>query len=167
VPEERKTEGLVLPLSVAGNTTLARLAEVAAGGWLLPAAERSAFAREQERLGIRAAGPEQGTWQLSGGNQQKIVLAKWLRTEPSVLLLDEPTRGVDIGAKAELYRIVTDLAAEGMAVVLASSDLVEVLGLAHRVLVFRGGSPVGELAPPDLDEERIMALAVGANGAAA
>ena len=103
VPEERKTEGLVLLLSVRANTTLADLPAIAPRGWLSPARERAAFEEERERLAIRASSPDQGTWQLSGGNQQKVVLAKWLRTRPRVLLLDEPTRGIDVGAKTEIY----------------------------------------------------------------
>ncbi len=167
VPEERKTEGLVLPLAVRANATLADLQSVAPHGWLAPARERAAFAEDQQRLGIRASGPDQGTWQLSGGNQQKVVLAKWLRTRPRVLLLDEPTRGIDVGAKAEIYRMVRELAAGGMAVVFVSSDLVEVQGLAHRILVCRDGAVVGEIERERFDEERLMHLALGTSEAAA
>ena len=161
VPEERKTEGLVLALPVRANATLADLGSVSDRGWLSGSRERAAFTAEQERFDIKAAGPDQDTWQLSGGNQQKIVVAKWLRTRPRVLLLDEPTRGIDVGAKMEMYGIVRALAAEGMAVVFASSDLTEVVGLAHRVLVCRGGAVVGELGGAEIDEERIMHLALG------
>jgi ABC-type sugar transport system ATPase subunit len=161
VPEERKTDGLVLPLPVRANTTLASLGSVATRGWLSGRRERDAFEVERQRLQIRAAGPDQGTWQLSGGNQQKIVLAKWLRTRPRVLLLDEPTRGIDVGAKTEIYRIVRELAATGMAVVVVSSDLPEVTGLAHRVIVCRQGQVAGELAGADIAEEKIMNLALG------
>jgi ABC-type sugar transport system ATPase subunit len=166
VPEERKTEGLVLPLPVRANTTLAALGQVVRGGFLSGRRERDVFREEQQRLGIRASGPEQGTWQLSGGNQQKIVLAKWLRRSPRVLLLDEPTRGVDVGAKAEIYRLVAALAAEGMAVVMVSSDLPEVLGLSHRVLVCRGGGVAGEVAGADITEENVMHMALDTAGAA-
>jgi ABC-type sugar transport system ATPase subunit len=161
VPEERKTDGLVLPLPVRANTTLASLRSVTSGGWLSARREREAFDAEQRRLRIRTAGPDQGTWQLSGGNQQKIVLAKWLRTRPRVLLLDEPTRGIDVGTKAEIYRIVRELAAAGMAVVVVSSDLPEVTGLAHRVIVCRQGQVVGELSGEDIAEEKVMNLALG------
>ncbi|MBB3083563.1 sugar ABC transporter ATP-binding protein [Geodermatophilus sabuli] len=164
VPEERKTEGLVLPLSVRANTTLAALGQVLRGGFLSTRRERVVFQEEQARLGIKASDPEQGTWQLSGGNQQKIVLAKWLRRGPRVLLLDEPTRGVDVGAKSEIYRLVTGLAVEGMAVVMVSSDLPEVLGLSHRVLVCRGGGVVGELAGDDINEENVMHVALDTAG---
>jgi ribose transport system ATP-binding protein len=167
VPEERKTEGLVLPLSVRANTTLADLGSVSRRGWLSSALERRAFEEERKRLAIRASGPEQATWQLSGGNQQKIVLGKWLRTRPRVLLLDEPTRGIDVGAKAEIYEIIRSLAAEGMALVLVSSDLTEVTGLAHRVLVCRGGAVVGSLEGAQIEEEALMHLALGTAEAAA
>src|SRR3954447_8000867 len=167
VPEERKTEGLVLPLSVRANMTLADLAPVAPRGWLSPARERAAFEQERERLSIRASSPDQGTWQLSGGNQQKVVLAKWLRTRPKVLLLDEPTRGIDVGAKTEIYALMRELARDGLAVVFASSDLPEVTGLAHRVLVCRGGQVVGQLEGDEIDEEQVMHLALGTSAAPA
>jgi ribose transport system ATP-binding protein len=165
VPEERKTEGLVLPLPVRANTTLAALSQVLRGGFLSGGREREVFREEQHRLGIKASGPDQGTWQLSGGNQQKIVLAKWLRRGPRVLLLDEPTRGIDVGAKTEIYRLVATLAAEGMAVLMVSSDLPEVLGLSHRVLVCRGGGVVGELTGADINEENVMHIALDTAGA--
>ncbi|WP_165966455.1 sugar ABC transporter ATP-binding protein [Actinomadura sp. 7K507] len=161
VPEERKTEGLVLDLPVRANTTLSSLRSVFPGGWLSAARERAAYEEERERFNIRASGPGQRTGLLSGGNQQKIVLAKWLRTGPKVLLLDEPTRGIDIGAKTEIYRIVAELAAQGMAVVFASSELPEVTGLAHRVLVCRDGRVSGELTGDEINEEQIMHLALG------
>ena len=161
VPEERKTEGLVLDFPVRANATLADLRSVAPRGWLQRDREREIFEEERERLGIRASGPEQRTWQLSGGNQQKVVLAKWLRTRPRVLLLDEPTRGVDVGAKTEIYATIRALAADGMAVVFVSSDLPEVIGLPHRVLVCRSGRVVGQLEGEQIDEEAVMHLALG------
>jgi ABC-type sugar transport system ATPase subunit len=161
VPEERKTEGLVLALSVRANTTLADLPAIAPRGWLSPARERAAFEEERGRLSIRSSSPDQGTWQLSGGNQQKVVLAKWLRTRPRVLLLDEPTRGIDVGAKSEIYTLVRGRADEGMAVVFASSDLPEVVGLSHRVLVCRAGGVAGELSGDEIEPEAIMHLALG------
>jgi ABC-type sugar transport system ATPase subunit len=164
VPEERKTDGLVLPLPVRANTTLAALGQVLRGGFLSTRRERAVFEEERARLGIKASDPEQGTCELSGGNQQKIVLAKWLRRGPRVLLLDEPTRGVDVGAKAEIYRLVTGLAGEGMAVVMVSSDLPEVLGLSHRVLVCRGGGVAGELAGVAINVEIVMHIALDSAG---
>jgi ABC-type sugar transport system ATPase subunit len=161
VPEERKAEGLVLRLPVSENTTLADLGSVARHGFIDRGAERAAFAAERERLAIRASGPEQVTAELSGGNQQKVVLAKWLRTSPKVLLLDEPTRGIDVGAKAEIYELMRGLAEHGMAVVFASSDLPEVIGLSHRVLVCRAGAVAGELSGDEVSPEAIMHLALG------
>lgn len=161
VPEERKTDGLVLPLSVRANATLASLREVTSGGWLSPRREREVFKVEQERLVIRTSGPDQVTAQLSGGNQQKIVLSKWLRTKPKVLLLDEPTRGIDVGAKNEIYRIIRELATDGLAVLVVSSDLPEVTGLAHRVVVCRQGRLVAEFRGEEIDEESIMNAALG------
>ena len=161
VPEERKRDGLVLDLSVAQNTTLTALREVSKLGFLGRRREAEAFTDEQERLDIRAAGPWQVTRQLSGGNQQKVAIAKWLRVTPRVLLLDEPTRGVDVGAKTEIYRIIRELAESGMAIVIASSELAEVIGLAHRVIVFRDGSAVGEVARDSDSSEKIMHLALG------
>jgi ABC-type sugar transport system ATPase subunit len=161
VPEERKTEGLVLDLSVSENTTLAVLGRISAFGWIRRALQRSRWRDEQERLGIRAADADQETRLLSGGNQQKIVIAKWLELGPTVLVLDEPTRGVDVGAKAEIYQIVTELAGQGLAVVLASSELIEVMGLSHRVLVAREGSIAGELPGGLGNEEEVMHLMMG------
>jgi ABC-type sugar transport system ATPase subunit len=161
VPEERKRDGLVLDLSVAANTTLPALGTVSRWGWISRRRERAAFDAEQMRLGIRASGATQLARQLSGGNQQKVVLGKWLRTTPAVLLLDEPTRGVDVGAKSEIYDIIAELAAEGMSIIVASSELPEVVGLSHRVLVCRGGSVVGEVQQSQDSPEKIMHLAVG------
>ncbi len=165
VPEERKTEGLVLPLPVRANTTLAALGQVLRLGFFAPGRERAVFREEQRRLGIKASDPDQGTWQLSGGNQQKVVLAKWLRRGPRVLLLDEPTRGVDVGAKTEIYRLVTALAEDGLAVLMVSSDLPEVLGMSHRVLVCRGGGVVAELTGDEIDEENVMHVVLDTAGA--
>ncbi|BDI22599.1 sugar ABC transporter ATP-binding protein [Herbiconiux sp. L3-i23] len=161
VPEERKRDGLVLDLPISQNTTLTSLPAISTAGWIRGGKEKAAFAEEQSRLGIRAAGGTQLAKQLSGGNQQKIVIAKWLRVGPRVLLLDEPTRGVDVGAKSEIYRIITELAASGMAIIVASSELPEVIGLAHRVLVFRDGSVVGDVERDPESSEKIMHLALG------
>lgn len=165
VPEERKRDGLVLDMPVASNVTLTALRSISRAGWLRPRAEAESFAKAQQSLGIRASGPGQTTRHLSGGNQQKVVLAKWLRVAPMVLLLDEPTRGVDVGAKSEIYDIISGLAASGLSIIIASSELPEVMGLAHRVLVCRGGSVVGEVPGGSQDFERaeeIMHLATGA-----
>lgn len=164
IPEERKTEGLVLDLPVSANMTLTILRKISRWGWMSGAAEKRVFEEEQARLSVRASGAGQETRQLSGGNQQKIVIAKWLQVTPKVLLLDEPTRGIDVGAKAEIYRLINELARSGLAVVIVSSELIEVLGLAHRVLVCREGSVVGELPGGLGNEERVIHLAMGAEG---
>lgn len=161
VPEERKSEGLVLNLPVRANITLADLRTVSRHGLMSTSAEDRAYTASRSMLGIRAAGGDQATVELSGGNQQKVVLAKWLRTAPRVLLLDEPTRGIDVGARSEIYTLIADLASQGMAVLFASSDLPEVIGLAHRVLVCWEGSVVGELTGVDITDENIMRLAMG------
>jgi ribose transport system ATP-binding protein len=162
VPEERKTEGLVLDLAVSSNVTLTVLSRITRAGWLSRRAERDIFSTEQKRLSIKASSPAQETRQLSGGNQQKLVVGKWLQVKPRVLLLDEPTRGIDIGAKSEIYDLINKLAGAGLAVVIVSSELIEVLGLAHRVLVCRNGSVAGEVPGGLGNEERVMQLAMGA-----
>jgi len=161
VPEDRKALGLVLGLSVADNLALSALGRLSKLGVVDGASvEHSALARLRE-LSIKAPslGAEVAT--LSGGNQQKVVIGKWLELAPRVLLLDEPTRGVDVGAKAEIYALVEELTSRGHAVVLASSDLPEVVRLADRVIVLREGKAAGELAGADITPIRIMQLAVG------
>jgi ABC-type sugar transport system ATPase subunit len=161
VPEDRKAMGLVLGLSVADNLALSALGRLSKLGIVDHASvEHTALTRLRE-LSIKAPsiGAEVAT--LSGGNQQKVVIGKWLELAPRVLLLDEPTRGVDVGAKAEIYALVEDLTARGHAVLLASSDLPEVVRLADRVIVLREGKPAGELAGADITPIQIMQLAVG------
>lgn len=165
VPEDRKNSGAILGMSVLDNGTLPRLDQFSIAGWLIGRgrAEKIGVAMDSVRLRSRGLGQEVGT--LSGGNQQKVVLARWLTADVKVMLLDEPTRGVDIGARSEIYRIITELAASGMAVVMASSDMPEILGLAHRAFVMRDGLVAGELSRADLEQstvqERIFALAAG------
>lgn len=159
LPEDRKQQGLVLSMSVAENMSLPTLAR--RGWWLDRAYERSVTAEGVERLGVACSGAEQQVGSLSGGNQQKVVLGKWLAAEPAVLLLDEPTRGVDVGARAEIYDRLHALAGERMAVLFVSSDLEEVLQLADRVLVMRDGEVRGELTGDDRSEQQIMMLATG------
>ncbi|MEO6771655.1 MAG: sugar ABC transporter ATP-binding protein [Kofleriaceae bacterium] len=163
VPEDRKAMGLVLGLSVADNLALSALGRWSKLGIIDGARiEHSALARLRE-LSIKAPslGAEVAT--LSGGNQQKVVIGKWLELAPRVLLLDEPTRGVDVGAKAEIYALVEELTSRGHAVVLASSDLPEVVRLADRVIVLREGQAAGELAGAEITPLRIMELAVGSH----
>jgi ABC-type sugar transport system ATPase subunit len=165
VPEDRKAMGLVLGLSVADNLALSALGRLSRFGVVDAArAEQSALSRLRD-LSIKAPGLGAEVATLSGGNQQKVVIGKWLDVAPRVLLLDEPTRGVDVGAKAEIYALVDELTAKGHAVVLASSDLPEVIRLADRVIVLRDGAPAGELAGDAIDPLAIMQLAVGTLGA--
>ena len=119
-----------------------------------------------QELGVRAVGLHQLVQQLSGGNQQKVVLAKWLAMDPRVLVLDEPTRGVDVGAKSEIYRLIFTLAAEGVAVMMISSEMEEIVGIADRVVVMHEGRVAGELEGEAISEEAIMTLAVGATSPA-
>ncbi len=163
VPEERKSGGLVLEMSVVDNSTLASMSALSRLGFLLQRTRRDLAKGIFERLQLRYRGLGQKVSTLSGGNQQKVVFGRWLVRGSGVLLLDEPTRGVDIGARGEIYKIIADLATEGSAVVLASSDMNEVLGLSHRVVVFAEGAVVGELHSDDLRspdiQERIFSLA--------
>jgi ABC-type sugar transport system ATPase subunit len=163
ITEDRKTQGLVLGMSVRENTTLAHLAEFVNPDQLVNTArERAATVKKIEELRIRTPGTEQIVRNLSGGNQQKVVLAKWLLGKARVFLFDEPTRGIDVGAKAEIYHLMLELARNGAAIVMVSSDLPEVLGMAHRVLVIRDGRIAAEFARADASPDRVIAAATGA-----
>jgi ribose transport system ATP-binding protein len=160
--EDRKRLGLVLQLPVAANITLTNLDDIARHGLLDLAAERRLAARLTDRLGIRAASLEQCVVELSGGNQQKVVLARWLAASCRVLLFDEPTRGIDVSAKAEIYELIGELVAQGVAVLLISSEMQELLGLADRIAVMHEGRIRSVLSRGEASQERIMALALGA-----
>ncbi|MEU8250544.1 sugar ABC transporter ATP-binding protein [Nonomuraea sp. NPDC048916] len=155
-PEERKAQALLLDQSVTANITLGSLPEFARFGWVDRARERAEAGRLVEALDIRPPDPERPIKTLSGGNQQKAVLARWLLGGRKLLLLDEPTRGVDVGARAELYAVIRGLAEQGIGVLLVSSEVPEVLGLADRVLVLREGTVIHEGAAEDLDEHRVL-----------
>ncbi|HEX5051241.1 MAG TPA: sugar ABC transporter ATP-binding protein [Planctomycetota bacterium] len=157
LPEDRKAQGLVLGMSVMHNLSLPTLHR--RGRFVDAAYERGLSERSIAELSIAASGGNQVASTLSGGNQQKVVLGKWLAAEPSVLLLDEPTRGVDVGARAEIYTRLHELAARGLAVLFVSSDLDEVLALADRAVVLHQGAVAGELAREQLSEESVMMLA--------
>jgi ABC-type sugar transport system ATPase subunit len=158
VPEDRKLQGLVLKLTVRENVTLASVGSIARGGWIPAAAEEAVAAAHVGRLGIRCRGTDQGVSELSGGNQQKVVLARWLETRPGILILDEPTKGVDVAAKAEIQGVVRELVRQGTAVLLISSEIEEVRELADRILVFRAGVVSGEF-PPSASDAELMAAA--------
>ncbi len=159
VPEDRKAQGLVLMLGIRSNMSLAAMRRLSRAGMIDFGAERGLVRRYIDRFRIRTPSAEQAVGLLSGGNQQKVVLAKWLATEPRVLIVDEPTRGVDIGTKAEIYALLRELAASGLAILVISSDLPEVLTISDRILVMREGRLAGELSHAEATEERIMALA--------
>ncbi|MBL8736990.1 MAG: sugar ABC transporter ATP-binding protein [Planctomycetes bacterium] len=159
VPEDRKQQGLVLSMSAAANLSLPTIG--VRGAWLDRGYETTSWTRCRDELGIRAGSGDVAVGTLSGGNQQKVVLGKWLLAGPKVLLLDEPTRGVDVGARAELHRKLHELAGTGVAVLFASSELDEVRALADRVLVLCSGAIVGELPGVAADERSILALLTG------
>jgi ABC-type sugar transport system ATPase subunit len=158
VPEDRKRQGLVLSMSTRGNATLAILDRVSRGPFIRRAAERALASSYFERLRVRTSAIEQPVAGLSGGNQQKVVLAKWLAAKSTVLMLDEPTRGVDVGAKAEIHALIDNLASSGHAILLISSELPEVLNLSTRILVLRGGSIAGELTRGEATQDAVMRL---------
>jgi rhamnose transport system ATP-binding protein len=167
VPEDRRQQGLVLEASVQRNATATRWRRLARFGLLLGGAERRAAAEWTAKLRTRYAHLDDPVGLLSGGNQQKVVLAKWLSTQPKVLIVDEPTRGIDVGTKAEVHRLMSELAADGVAVLMVSSELPEVLGMADRVLVMREGVLVAEIPRERADEETVMRAATGQEGRAA
>jgi ribose transport system ATP-binding protein len=154
--EDRKADGLLLQQSVAFNVTISRLADVAPRGVVQGARERQAVGGHIERLSIRTPGPSARVRNLSGGNQQKVIFAKWLNAECRILLIDEPTRGVDVGAKREIYQLLADLTARGVAIVMVSSELPEILRMSDRILVMREGRVTAELSRAEATEERIM-----------
>ncbi|MGL5944037.1 MAG: sugar ABC transporter ATP-binding protein [Waterburya sp.] len=165
VPEDRKDQGLFLEMSSRKNIGLNRLKQDAKGGLVNWGSVNQIAQQAVENFNIRLANLEIRAVDLSGGNQQKLLLARWLAIKPTVLMLDEPTRGVDIGAKSEIYRIISDLAAQGVAILMVSSELPEVIGMSDRVLIMREGQLVGELddsSGKEITQENIMQYATGA-----
>jgi ribose transport system ATP-binding protein len=160
-PEDRKQHGLVLPMSIAENTSLPDVANYARFGWLDRIHETEVAEREVKRLRTKTPSIRQRVVNLSGGNQQKVVLGKWLAMNPKVLILDEPTRGIDVGAKAEIYRHMADLAKEGIAIIMVSSDMEEVIGMSDRVAVMHERRITGILAREELSQKRIATLMTG------
>jgi rhamnose transport system ATP-binding protein len=161
VPEDRRRHGVILDLSIAANASLASLRRVSRHGLIDRALEAAAAARFVDRLRIKTPSVEADVGTLSGGNQQKVALARWLATDPVLLILDEPTQGVDVGAKAEIHRVMAELAASGLAILMISSELPEVLGMSDRIAVMRGGSLAGVLERGEATQQRILALALG------
>ena len=161
ITEDRKTEGLLLEKSIAENIEIANLDRVSNHSVLNKAKQDNLVKKGIEDFRVKCFGPWHECNNLSGGNQQKVVLAKWVATEPKILILDEPTRGVDIGAKKEIYNVINDLAAKGVAVIMVSSELPEVLGMSDRIMVVREGEVRGILDGKEADQAKIMTLATG------
>jgi rhamnose transport system ATP-binding protein len=161
VPEDRRQHGVVLEMSISANASLASLKSISRLGWILPSRERDLAKRYVSQLAIKTPSLNLATGALSGGNQQKVALARWLATEPSVLILDEPTQGVDIAAKAEIHRLMVDLAERGLAVLMISSELPEILGMSDRIAVMRSGAIAGVLSRAQATPQGILSLALG------
>ncbi|CAN5584657.1 sugar ABC transporter ATP-binding protein [soil metagenome] len=166
VPEDRKLQALVLLLSIRENVSLPNLGELSSFGFVRRKDERALVAKYIEALRVRTPSQDQKVMNLSGGNQQKVVLAKWLSRNPRILIVDEPTRGIDVGAKAEVHELLTELANTGVGVLMISSELPEVMRMSDRILVMREGSIAGELSRADATQERIMELATGVTSSA-
>jgi rhamnose transport system ATP-binding protein len=168
VPEDRGHQGLVRSMDIKQNVSMASFRRVTAGPFILPGAERELGAKAIKRLGVRANdGPDQQVARLSGGNQQKVVIAKWLETNPEILILDEPTRGVDVGAKAEIHKMIGELTLSGLAILMISSELPEILGMSDRVIVINGGQAAGQFEREELSAERIgQAMTMDVNNSA-
>jgi rhamnose transport system ATP-binding protein len=161
VPEDRRQQGLVMDASIERNVALASLGRISSSGLLGHRAERSLARDWAIKLQLKFARLSDPVSVLSGGNQQKVVLAKWLAREPAVLIVDEPTRGIDVATKAEVHRLLSELALEGVAVLMISSELPEVLGMADRVLVMHEGRLVEEIPRAEATEERVALAAAG------
>ncbi len=161
VPEDRRHHGVILEMSVAANTTLATLGKIARAGLLDFRRERTVAADFVRQLGVKTASIDTPVGNLSGGNQQKVALARWLAAAPAVLILDEPTQGVDVGAKAEIHRLMGDLATRGLAIIMISSELPEILGMSDRIVVMHAGTVAGVLDREGATQEAILELALG------
>lgn len=161
ITEDRKTEGLMLEESIKRNISLTNLNRISKHGILNRKDENEMVKKGIEELHIRCTGPDHSCNELSGGNQQKVVFSKWIFTNPKVLILDEPTRGVDIGAKKEIYSIINDLAAQGVAIIMVSSELPEILGMSDRVMVINEGKIGGFIDRDEANQENVMILATG------
>ena len=161
VPEDRRQHGVVLEMSVAANASLANLAGVSRAGLIDVASERRAARAYVEDLRIKAPSIDADVGSLSGGNQQKVALARWLETHPKVLILDEPTQGVDVGSKAEIHELMGRLAERGVAILMISSEMPEILGMSDRIAVMQAGRLAGTLPRAECTQDAILALALG------
>ena len=161
VPEDRRKQGLVMELNVSRNLTLTLRRKLSRFGLLTNHSEAQATSEWAKKLQIKAGSPMSPISTLSGGNQQKVVLGKWLATGPRILIIDEPTRGIDVGTKSEVHRLISELAGTGLAVLMISSELPEILGMSDRVLVMHEGRITAELSRKDATEESVMTAATG------
>jgi ABC-type sugar transport system ATPase subunit len=167
LPEDRKRLGLVLAMNCRENTSLAALNRLTRFGWVRRRQERALVHRYTDRLRVKAPSLETFVAGLSGGNQQKIALAKWLARECDILIVDEPTRGIDVGAKAEIHQLLDELACQGIALLVVSSELPEIMNLSRRILVMRDGEVAGELERPEFSQARLLRLMAGVEAEAA
>jgi ABC-type sugar transport system ATPase subunit len=164
IPDDRKLEGLVLPLSVRENMSLRNLGRLSLRGIINPAQEKQQVEYGIARLGVKTASMEQPVRSLSGGNQQKVIFSKWLYEDPKLLILHEPTRGIDIQSKVEIYRLLRELAERGVSILLFTSDMLELIGLSDQIYVLYEGRIVGGVSGEEATEEYIMALSSGQPG---
>ena len=164
VTNDRKETGLVSDMNIIENGTLAALKDFSSGGWLRPRRERTAMSTQAKSLRLKAASLDQPVDSLSGGNQQKVVLAKWIQCGPKVLLLDEPTRGVDVGAKHEIYELMNAWTADGIAIVLITSEMLELLAMSDRIIVMHRGKVTAEFTSQEATQEKILTAAMGEGG---
>jgi len=167
VPEDRRRHGVILDMSVAANTTLAILDKIAVLGMVDRSRERRIAQDFVARMATKTPSVQTPVGNLSGGNQQKVALSRWLATEPKVLILDEPTQGVDVGAKSEIHKLMSELAGRGLAIIMISSELPEILGMSDRIAVMHGGRIVGELDRAVATQEKVLEMALGHTGSAA
>ena len=162
VPEDRQVQGLIPPMNITANISLPMLRKYARRGWLRNTVERTAAFGAARQMEVRANSIWQKARELSGGNQQKVVLAKWLSTKPRILILDEPTRGIDVGTKAAIHALMSQLAAEGIAILMISSELPEVLGMSDRIIVMHEGHMTGHFTRAEATQEAIISAATQA-----
>jgi ABC-type sugar transport system ATPase subunit len=162
VPEDRQLHGLIPKMNITSNISLPMLQEYAPRGWLQDKAERSSAFQAARQIEVRANNIWQKARELSGGNQQKVVLAKWLSTNPKILILDEPTRGIDVGTKAAVHALMSKLASEGLAILMISSELPEVLGMSDRIIVMHEGHLTGHFTREEATQEKIISAATQA-----
>jgi rhamnose transport system ATP-binding protein len=162
VPEDRRQHGLILPMNIISNISLPRLRDYLNGiGIIQGRGEAQTAENYREKFSIRTPSVQDSAGKLSGGNQQKVVLSKWLNTHPRLLILDEPTRGIDVGAKEEVHRLINDLSQQGIAILMISSELPEVLAMSDRILVMREGRQMGIFNRAEISQETVMSAAMG------